>query len=123
MTQIVVTDVNAPIVVGDNWSNVGTITSNGATLDISGYTITCSIHDERDLANPLISAHAVAITTAASGIVTLTITAAESATLHANPLTPSDGVWHIADFKAVSGGGAIVHTDPWRILVRRKVTA
>ena len=123
MTQITVTDISAPIVAGDDYAVTSTITSNGATLNLTGYTVTCSIFDERDQANRLISAHAVTITTAASGIVTLTLTAAETATLHTNPLSVSDGIWHIADFKCVAGGGAILRTDPWRVLVRKAVTA
>ena len=120
---ITVTDIAQPVVVGDDWSVVGTLTANGSTLNLTGATVTCSIHDERDMANPLQSAHAVTITTAASGIVTLTLTAAQSATLHADSLSPSRGVYHSADFKVVASGGAITHTDPWRLLVRRKVTA
>lgn len=121
--QINVVDIEQAIVVGDNFSIVGTITSNGATLDVTGYTITCSIYDKRDPANALIASHAVAITTAASGIVTLTVTAAESATLHYYPTAFERGVFHIADFKCVSGSGAITHSDPWTILCRRKATA
>ena len=121
--QINVVDLEQAIVVGDNFDIVGTITSNGATLNLTGYTVTCSIYDKRDPANALISGHAVAITTAASGIVTLTVTAAESATLHYYPTDFASAVVHIADFKCVAGGGAIVHSDPWTFLCRRKATA
>lgn len=123
MTQVTVTDISAPVVAGDDWSVVATLTANGSTLNLTSGTVTCSIYDERDQANALISAHAVTLTTAASGIVTLTLTDTETATLHYKRGDRSKGVWHIADFKYVASGGAITRTDPWRILVRGPLTA
>lgn len=122
LQQVTVVEINQTVVAGDDVDIVGTITSNGATLDVTGYTITASIVDERDHANRLQTGHAVTITTAASGIVTLTLTAAQTATLHTDPLMDR-AVFHLADFKAVAGGGAIVRTDLWRFNVRRGVTA
>ena len=114
-------EIAQAVVAGDDYDVIATITSNGATLNLTGYTVTTSIYDERDQANLLITGHAVTITTAASGIVTLTLLAAESVLLHVrNDL--SKGVFHIADFKCVAAGGGIVHSDPWRIEVRKKAT-
>ena len=120
--QVTVIDIDQAVVAGDDYAVQGTITSNGTTLNLTGYTVTCSIYDERDTANALQSGHSVTLTTPASGIVTLTLTAAQSATLHSSPLAFDEGVFHIADFKCVAGGGAIVHSDPWRLVVRKAIT-
>jgi hypothetical protein len=122
LQQVPVVEISQTVVAGNDFDIVGTITSNGATLNVTGYTITASIVDERDHANRLQTGHAVTITTPASWIVTITLTAAESATLHTDPLMDRS-VFHLADFKAVAGGGAVVNTDPWRFPVRRAVTA
>lgn len=121
--QVYVYEITQAVVAGDDYSVVATITSNGQTFNLTGYTVTCSVYDERDHANALISGHAVTLTTPASGVVTVSFTAAESANLHTNPLSLDTSLPHIADFKCVSGGGAIVHSDPWRIQVRRKATS
>lgn len=123
MVQVTVTDITQPVVAGDDWSVVGTLTANGSTLNLTSGTVTCSIYDERDQANALISAHAVTLTTAASGIVTLTLTDTETATLHFKRLTRDKPVAHLADFKFVASDGAITRTDPWRIWVRGPLTA
>ena len=118
---ITVVEVPQAVVVGDDYAFTGTITTNGATFDLSNYTVTASCYDERDPANKLITDHAVTLTTAASGIVTLTLTAAQSGELHAYN-DPNKGVPHIFDFKCVSAGNAIVHSDPWRISARKAIT-
>ena len=114
-------DITQALVQGDDYAIVCTITSNGATLDLTNYTVTCSIYDERDQANALISGHSVTVTTAASGIVTLTLLAAETATLHVSN-RKDKGVYHLLDFKCVSAGNAVVHSDPVRIEVRDNLT-
>ena len=121
--MITVTDISQPVVAGDDWSVTATITANGSTLNLTGATVTCSIYDERDQSTPLISAHAVTLTTAASGIVTLTLTDTESATLHYKRLDRTKGVYHVADFKIVASDTSITRADPWRILVRGPLTA
>lgn len=121
--QVYVYEITQAVVAGDDYAVIATITSNGAVFDLTGYTVTCSVYDERDHANALISGHAVTITTAATGVVTVTFLAAESALLHTNPLSLDTSLPHIADFRCLSGGGAIVHSDPWRIQVRRKATS
>lgn len=123
MTVITVTDIAQAISAGGDYAVTVTITANGGTLNLTGYTVTCSLYDQRDQATALISAHAVTLTTAASGIVTLTLTAAETATLHSDPLEASKGVYHIANFKCVAGGGAVTPSDPFRLLVNRGLTA
>ena len=120
--QIQVYDVPQAVVAGDDYQFVGTITTNGSTFNLTGYTVTASVYDERDPANKLQTDHAVTLTTAASGIVTITFTAAQSATFHTNPLSYDSGVAHIADFRCVSGSAAVVHSDPWRLFVRGKIT-
>ena len=120
-STVTVIDIDQAIVAGDDYAVVGTITTNGSTFDLSGYTVTTSCYDERDPANKLITGHAVTLTTAASGIVTLTLLAAESVLLHTFN-DANKGVGHIFDFKCVAAGGSIVHSDPWRIVVRKAVT-
>lgn len=119
--MINVFEITQAVVQGDDYSVIATITTNGAVFNLTGYTVTCSIYDERDQANKLITNHAVTLTTPASGIVTLTLLAAESALLHASQYKTKT-VPHVADFLCVSAGGAIVHSDPWRIHVRAKAT-
>ena len=119
--MINVIDITQAIVQGNDYDIIATITSNGATLNLTGYTVTCSISDERDQANKLISDHAVTLTTAASGIVTITLLAAESALLHVSQYK-TKGVWHVFDFKCVAAGGGIVSSDPVRMQVRDNIT-
>ena len=121
--SVTVTDISQPVVAGDDWSVTATITANGSTLNLTSATVTCSIYDERDQANALISAHAVTLTTAASGIVTLTLTDTETATLHYKRLDKTKGVKHVADFKIVASDSSITRADPWRIEVRGPLTA
>lgn len=122
MSTAYVYDVPQVVVAADDYAFQGTITSNGATFNLTGYTVTASVYDERDQANKLQTDHAVTLTTAASGIVTITFTAAQSATFHTSPFDKSETIPHIADFKCVSGAGAIVHSDPWRLQVRGAIT-
>ena len=115
--MINVYDISQAVVQGDDYAIVATITSNGATFNLTGYTVTCSVYDERDQANKLIADHAVTLTTPASGIVTVTLIAAETATLHVSNYK-TKGVMHVMDFKCISGSGATVRSDPVRFEVR-----
>lgn len=115
--MINVVEIAQAVVQGDDYAVIATITTNGAVFNLTGYTVTCSIYDERDQVNKLISDHAVVLTTAASGIVTVTLLAAESALLHVSQYKLK-GVHHIMDFKCVAPGGAIVRSDPVRLEVR-----
>lgn len=110
-------DITQAVVQGDDYAVICTITTNGATFNLTDYTVTCSIYDERDQATKLITDHAVTITTAVSGIVTLTLLAAESALLHVSQYK-TKGVFHVLDFKCVAPGGGIVRSDPVRLEVR-----
>ncbi len=110
------------ITQGDDYAVVATIQKDGATYDITGATVTCSIHDRRHPATGIINDHAVTITTAASGIVTLTLTDTETATLRAPHERSREARMHVADFKVVESGGAIIHSEPVLIPVRRAVT-
>ena len=121
--QVFVYEITQGVIAGDDYEVIATITSNGNVFDLTGYTVTCSVYDERDHANSLITGHAVTLTTPAVGLVTVTFLAAESVLLHPHPLSLDTSLPHIADFKCVSGGGAIVHSDPWRVMVRRKATS
>jgi len=106
---------------GDDYAVVATITKDGATYDITGATVTCSIHDRAHPGSGLINDHAVTITTAATGIVTLTLTDTETLTLRA-PFLHGRSRMHVADFKVVETGLAVVHSEPFLIPVRRGVT-
>mgnify|MGYP001560780043 CR=1 FL=1 len=119
--MINVFEITQAVVQGDDYAVICTITTNGAVFNLTDYTVTCSIYDERDQANKLVTDHAVTLTTPASGIVTLTLTAAESGGLHISNYK-TKGVWHVLDFKCVSAAGAIVRSDPVRLEVRDNAT-
>ena len=124
MAQITVTDLSTyPVVAGDDWSQQVTLSAAGSALNLTSGTVTCSIYDERDQANAIISAHSVTLTTPSTGIVTVTLTDTQTATLHYKRNDRSKGVYHILDFKFVASGGNITRPDPYRILVRGPLTA
>lgn len=119
----IVTTVMLPdIVAGDTYTVNATITKDGATYDITGATVTLTLISRAGPLYQPVLAHAVSITTAASGIVQLALTAAETAVIR----TPSDPLQtrlYVADFKVVESGGDVVHSDPMLVPVRRKITA
>ncbi len=119
-----VTPVNLgeTIVAGNDYLFTITVTLDGATFDITGATLTCSIKAE-DETTDLIADHAMTITTAASGIATLTLTDAETLTLRQpNPGDHKATITHFADVKVVQSGGNISHHGPFAFLVRRAIT-
>jgi len=111
------------IVAGTDFDIVFTLTKNGgSTLDVTGGTVTCSIRAEGRNSN-VISDHAVAITTAASGIVTLSILDTESSALISPSLgSPLDTVLHLADVKLLEADLNIRNFGPFSFGVRRPIT-
>lgn len=110
------------VVAGDDYAYVLTLTKGGATYDVTGATVTCSIR-ERGSSSDIVADHAITLTTPASGIVTLTLTDGETATLSQSP----DGdhltaVEHVADVKVVESGGTVVRCGPFTFNVRRPIT-
>lgn len=106
---------------GDDYTVTATITKDESTYDITGATVTCSISVLAHPETKLIADHAVTITTAASGIVTLTLTAAETASLR-RPPTFEKAIMHIADFKVTESGGNKQHSERFFVPVLRGVT-
>lgn len=119
---LTLTPATLPTVVrGADYAVVATIQKDGATYDITGATVTCSVHDAIHPQTGILNDHAVTLTTAASGIVTLTLTDTETLTLRA-PLDPTKSRLHVGDFKVVESGGAVVFSVPFYVPVRNSVT-
>ena len=125
-TKILDSGGNAAIIVaGTDFAYTPTLTKDGGTYDLTvggNAVVTCSIRAEGASVDA-ISDHAVALTTPASGIVTLTLTDTETLDL----LVPSkkntlDTKLHIGDFKVVENGGNISRCGPFSFLVRRAIT-
>ena len=111
---------NYPFVSGDDWVMTVTLTRDSSAVDVTGATITCSVwRYPPDKKIEALADHAVAITTAASGIVTLTITDTESATL-------GEGNYKL-DFKVVYSDTTVEHFggsdgEPFQFKVRKALT-
>ena len=101
------------MVAGNDWVFTLTITRDAVAVDITGATVTASLWQ----VNPdkeIIADHAVALTTAASGIVTLTVTDTESAAAPAGK--------YRGDLKIVYSGGVVENTQEFAFTVRRPRT-
>ena len=110
------------VVAGNDYVIVATLTKDGATWNITGATVTCSIRPVGQSAN-VATDHAVVLTTAASGIVTLTLTDTETALFQVPAAQfPHQTVEHVGDFKVVESGGNVVHSGLFSFQVRRAVT-
>jgi len=126
MTQPTITDINDTIVAGNDWQGTFTLTKNGGVAwDLDGATITCSIYDQEDEANALISGLAVTNNggTSSQAVLTLTDNGASDGSnlLHVwNDLGRSRA--HIADFKIVETSNAVTNADKFRLFVVKKAT-
>lgn len=109
-----------PFVAGDDWVMTVTLKRDSAAVDITGATVTASIWQVQPAkVIEALADHAVAITTAASGSVTLTVTDTESQPLNA-------GTYKI-DFKVVYSDATVEHYggsdgEPYQFKVRRALT-
>ena len=108
-----------PFVAGDDWVMTVTLTRTTA-VDVTGATVTASIwrYPPAKLVEALAD-HAVVLTTAASGIVTLTVTDVESLPLSAGN--------YKVDFKVVYSDATVEHFggsdgEPFEFRVRRPLT-
>ena len=101
VTKVVPVDLGEIITAGDDYSLVFTLTKDGATYDITGATITCTIREVGGTTD-LITAHTVAITTALTGIATMTLLDTETA-LFVQPSAAGhlQTVQHIAHLRPV----------------------
>ena|SRR3990167_7801497 len=70
-----------PLTTGDDWVFTITLQRDGVAVNVTGATVTASLWQWAPVKQLAIAAHAVTLTTAASGIVTLTITDTENAGL------------------------------------------
>lgn len=106
---------------GSAYSVTATITNDGAAYTKSASSVTCSIYDERDMANALVT-KTVAITSASDPLtVRLDLAAGDSELLHAG-LDPRFPVSHFADFRVVATDGTVNVSDPWRVWVANGLT-
>lgn len=99
-----------PVTAGDDLQLNLTLNTDGAATNVTGWTCTATFYQN---GKKVIADHAVSLTTAASGIVRVSITAAEN-TFAAGEVT--------FDIKGVSGGGTVRHFGPGRFTVRRSLT-
>ena len=115
-------ELGETIVGGDKYTFTVTLTKDGSTYDISGFTVTSSIRPDKAREN-VISGHAVTITDAANGVVTLVLTPTETAGLAAPVLRDTTKtVLHIGDFKVDEGSSVITHCGPFSFPVRGAIT-
>lgn len=98
------------------------LTFGGATKDITSATCTATIRDGEHPSTVLISAHAVTVTTAATSVVTLTLTDTEEAAIRTNPDYVT-AINHLCDVKVVESGGAVTNSDVIYLPFVRPVTA
>lgn len=111
------------LAAGDNYVFNFTLTKDGATYNITGFTISADIYAV-GVAAAKLSGLSLAIVTGSAGTVTLTLTKAQSTSLE----TPAAGdfystIEHIVDVKVVESASIDVHCGPFSFPVRRKVTA
>ena len=114
-----------PVVItqGQDFDYVPTLTKDGSTYNLTGHTVTASI---RPLGSKddVITDHAVVLTTPASGIVTLSITAAESELFEVPAKKDLEKVTlHVGEFKVAESGGKVYYTGPFSFLVRARIKA
>lgn len=126
MPQPRITEISDTITQGNDWSGTFTLTLNGgAAWNTTGATITCSIVDERDPANRLISQIAVTNNGGTTGQAVLTLTdngtSDGTSLLHA-PVGMAESVPHIADFRVVGSDLSVTNADKFRLFVTRPVT-
>lgn len=101
---------NQPITVGNDFQVNATLLTDGAPTDVTSATLTASFWVA---GTKLITAHAVTIVTAASGIVRISVTAAE------NVLVQGTCVF---DIKCAFSGGVVRHFGPGQFTVRTALT-
>lgn len=110
------------IIAGADYEATATITKDGATYNLTGHTVTCSIVPRDHPQSVLIASHAVTLTTPASGIVTLSLSDTETDALRTDP-DPNTAVGHVADFKVAESGGAVVYSEKFTVPVQRAITS
>lgn len=102
----------APVTVGDHVTIIFTLTTDGAATNITSATITSSLKCK---GREVMADHTVAITTAASGICTLSIIPGDW------PTSAPEGEYE-CDVKAVLSGPITRHFGPYLLNVRRAIT-
>ncbi len=120
---LTITSLSKVIVAGDDYIIVFTLTKDGNTYDITGSTITCSLYPVIRVHSPM-NDHAVVITTAVSGIATMTLLDTETLALLVTDSDPSPiQVYEfIGDVKVVEPTGDVVHSNPFSVEVRYPAT-
>lgn len=113
------TDLGEVVTAGDEYVITITLSKDGVAPDVTGGTVTASIfYGDREILADV----SLALTTPASGIVTLTLTEAQTAQLATPPAhRPLETRKHLADVKAVVSG-VTTHYGPFKMLVRRALT-
>lgn len=122
MNDVIPTELGETIVGGDKYTFTVTLTKDGATYVLTGFTVTCSIRPTNAREN-VVTDHAVTITDAANGIVTLVLSSTETAKMGA-PVQrdTTKTVLHIGDFKVDEGSSVITHCGPFSFPVRGAIT-
>ncbi len=121
-TKILDANGNPVVVVqGQDFDYAPTLTKDGGTYDLTvggNATVTCSVRPLGSKTDSFTD-HSVVLTTAASGIVTLSVLAAESALFEVPPKKDTQKtITHVGEFKVVEGGGLVYFTGPFSFEVR-----
>lgn len=106
---------------GDDITITIQLTFDGSTRDITGATCTATIRDGEHPQTTLVSDKSVTVTTPATSVVTLTLTAANTAAMRTRP-DYQTAINHLCDIKVVESGGATSHSDTVKIPIRRALT-
>lgn len=123
MPTFVPVDLGVIVVAGDDIDIPITFKKNGVVFDITGLTITCSIHAVGS-STLLITGHTVDASAPdpTNGVGKLVLLGSETA-LFTQPNTkyPKETVEHIADCKIIEGGNTNRY-GPYTFPVRRPIT-
>ena len=109
---------------GDPYDFNHTLTKDGATYNLTGFTVTASIKQVGEVANIAgLADIAVTIVSAAAGTVKLPLTQTLSALLVLPPAGEDFAtILHACDYKVVESGTVDVHSEGFTFTVRRPIT-
>ena len=109
------------VVQGQDFDYAPTLTKDGSTYDLTGHVVTASVRPLGSKTDSFTN-HAVALTTPASGIVTLSVLDTESSKFEVPPKKDlQKTITHVGEFKVVESGGLVYFTGPFSFEVRAAI--